>query len=39
MRERSGAEVIAFRVAPVKAFGFARGPDGFGQTRWRFTGD
>jgi hypothetical protein len=34
---RGGGEVLLFRVAPVKAFGFARGGDEFSQTRWRFA--
>ena len=33
---RGGGEVLLFRVAPVKAFGFWRGDGGFSQTRWRF---
>jgi hypothetical protein len=32
-----GGEVILFRVAPVKAFGFGRSSEGFSQTRWRFA--
>ena len=34
---RDGGEVLLFRVAPVKAFGFWRGDGGFSQTRWRFS--
>jgi nitroimidazol reductase NimA-like FMN-containing flavoprotein (pyridoxamine 5'-phosphate oxidase superfamily) len=34
---RGGGEVLLFRVAPVKAFGFWRGDGGFSQTRWRFS--
>jgi nitroimidazol reductase NimA-like FMN-containing flavoprotein (pyridoxamine 5'-phosphate oxidase superfamily) len=37
VHERTGEEVIVFRVVPVKAFGFERGKDTFGQTRWRFA--
>ena len=33
----AGGDAVIFRVAPVKAFGFWRGEDGFSQTRWRFT--
>ncbi len=33
---RGGGEVLLFRVAPVKAFGFWRGGGEFSQTRWRF---
>ena len=36
---REGGEVLLFRVAPVKAFGFGRGKDSFSQTRWRFAAD
>jgi hypothetical protein len=36
---RGGGEVLLFRVAPVKAFGFWRGDGGFSQTRWRFNAD
>jgi Pyridoxamine 5'-phosphate oxidase len=37
VRERGGDQVLLFRVAPVKALGFARGGEGFSQTRWRFA--
>ncbi len=30
-----GGELLAFEVAPVKAFGFGKG-EPFSQTRWRF---
>ena len=32
--EGAEGEVLAFEIAPVKAFGFAKDP--YGQTRWRF---
>ena len=32
--EHGGGTALVFEVAPVKAFGFAKGT--FGQTRWRF---
>ncbi|MDP9257762.1 MAG: pyridoxamine 5'-phosphate oxidase family protein [Actinomycetota bacterium] len=32
----SGGSALVFEVAPVTAFGFGKGADGFSQTRWRF---
>lgn len=34
---RGGGEVLLFRVAPVKAFGFWRRGGDFSQTRWLFS--
>lgn len=36
LHHAEGGAAIAFRVEPVKAFGFSKG-DPFGQTRWRFS--
>lgn len=33
----SGGSALVFAVAPVNAFGFGKGRDGFSQTRWRFS--
>lgn len=36
VNDRASGQVLLFKVAPVKAFGFGRDGDEFSQTRWRF---
>jgi general stress protein 26 len=33
----SGGSALVFELAPVTAYGFGKGKDGFSQTRWRFA--